>query len=67
MIERIHSEYTPVCDGCGKYLESCDSFEDAVRTARDAEWKARKVKGVWVDYCTACSPALNQIKEEERE
>jgi hypothetical protein len=66
MIERIYHEFTPVCDACGEALEACETFEDAVRKARDAEWKSRKIKGVWLDYCTRCSPELNQIKEPER-
>lgn len=52
-IERYYSNYTAVCDCCGKRL-GADSWQGAIDTKREAGWQSRKVNGEWEDVCDDC-------------
>ena len=52
-IERYYSNYSLVCDCCGKRL-GADSFEDARRLKTQEGWESRKVDGEWMDICDDC-------------
>jgi len=54
VIEKIHSEYFPVCDNCEAELERTDSFDDAVAEMKDKGWEFKNYGGVWTHLCPKC-------------
>lgn len=53
-IEKIHSEYIPICDSCGVALSGELDFYEAVAAKKVAGWKSKKLDGEWQDVCEDC-------------
>lgn len=53
-IDKAYGSFYPTCDICGKQLMSTDTFEEAVETMKDNNWKSVMVGGEWENHCTDC-------------
>ncbi len=54
-IVRHYGQFTPTCDICGDELQAQESFQEAVLTRNEADWKSQKNSdGEWEDICRKC-------------
>ena len=60
MIDRLYSEYLPICDSCGAELEGYFDFQEAVDGMRANGWKTVMLGGEWVNYCPDCAAKLTR-------
>ncbi len=55
MIDRMYSEYLPICDDCGAELEGYFDFQDAVDGMKANGWKIIWHNGDWRHFCPICA------------
>lgn len=57
MLHNIKGTSTLECENCGETYENEDKeeFRMFVASAKEANWKFRKVGDVWFHYCPSCS------------
>lgn len=60
MIDKMYSEYLPICDDCGAELEGYFDFQDAVDGMKANGWKIENVNGEWEHYCPECAAKRNR-------
>lgn len=65
MIDRLYSEYLPICDGCGAELEGFFDFQDAVDGMKAEGWKITMIGGEWVHYCPDCTVKMTRPTSSE--
>jgi len=53
-IEKEYGKFIPTCDNCGRTLDECDTFDDAVEAMAVKEWTRAKVDGEWTNKCPNC-------------
>lgn len=64
MIQREGVGYEMYCDECNEELGVCeDTFQDAVREARNAGWAVFKSRGEWRHLCHDCRAVEDAARE----
>lgn len=65
-VERHNDDVVFCCDGCGEYLETHETdFPDAMRSLRDAGWKAKKAGAYWEHICDMCDNDVDDFEDVE--
>ena len=57
MIEKEYKNYVLVCDSCDD-SEMVEQYDEAIKFAKENDWKFKLEKGIWYHYCQNCKQML---------